>query len=78
MLIMIIFLLVFIELNQQSFGEGNSSMLSGIPDNSRQMILVLSHDWNNFHAEMYLCEREAGKWNITASFPAVVDFNKSI
>jgi L,D-peptidoglycan transpeptidase YkuD (ErfK/YbiS/YcfS/YnhG family) len=71
-LMMIAFLLVSIAVNQPIFGEETISNLSGIPDTSLQMILVLSDNWNDFHAKMYLCEKEAGLWYIKTDFPAVL------
>jgi len=69
---MILFLITLITLNQPIFGEESVSNLLGIPDTSRQMILVLSDDWISFHAKMYLCENEAGLWNVKINFPAVL------
>jgi L,D-peptidoglycan transpeptidase YkuD (ErfK/YbiS/YcfS/YnhG family) len=70
-----LFLTALITLSQHIFGEDNISKPSGIPDSCRQMILVLADNWNNFHAEMFLCEKEIANWAIKASFSAVLGKN---
>jgi L,D-peptidoglycan transpeptidase YkuD (ErfK/YbiS/YcfS/YnhG family) len=39
--------------------------------NSAQIILVISNNWDDLHARVYLCERNDGKWAVQKSFPAV-------
>jgi L,D-peptidoglycan transpeptidase YkuD (ErfK/YbiS/YcfS/YnhG family) len=42
-----------------------------LPATSRQMILVIAATWNNYHARLHLCEKNAGMWRVVKDFSAV-------
>lgn len=44
---------------------------SVIPADSNQLILVIAPDWDDLHAQIHLCERDSGEWQVQKSFPAV-------
>lgn len=63
-------LLSFMLTNQISLSAPKFNT-SVIPINSSQMVLVISANWDDLHARMYLCEKNKAKWCVQKSFPAV-------
>jgi L,D-peptidoglycan transpeptidase YkuD (ErfK/YbiS/YcfS/YnhG family) len=46
-----------------------------IPVDSRQMLLTLAEDWDSLRAQVYLCEKNSGVWQVSGSFQAVCGRN---